>query len=166
MASGIHIIACFDRFKLVHSQPRAIEQFAVVFRSTTAGYSGIVLGMCSANERPRNIEMSPLVDWAHTQNDPWQLDTRHIIIGIDAPHSIMIFYSVWYKVDHIGKPGSSCLNYMYTGNLCTQHILLTKSGLKHTCASNLAVRDINPEYMDKLAVDKWWWSQLWDTPTD
>ena len=34
-------------------------------------YTGIILGMGSANERRRYIITPPLIGWAHTQNDPW-----------------------------------------------------------------------------------------------
>ena len=33
-------------------------------------YSGIILCMCPANERQCYIVTSPLIGWAHTQNDP------------------------------------------------------------------------------------------------
>ena len=75
VASGIHIIAHWEQFK-----PRATERFA--------GVSGIVLGVSLADERRRHIEMSSSVGWAHTQIDPWVLQTRYIIINIDTPHQI------------------------------------------------------------------------------
>ena len=34
-------------------------------------YIWIILSMASANERRRYIVTSPLIGWAHTQNDPW-----------------------------------------------------------------------------------------------
>ena len=37
------------------------------------GYTGIIVGMVSANERRRYIVTSSLFDWDHSQNDPWVL---------------------------------------------------------------------------------------------
>ena len=49
-------------------------------------YSGIILGMDSANERRRYIVTPPLIGWAHTQKDPWILHTKLDLMLQSAQH--------------------------------------------------------------------------------
>ena len=46
--------------------------------------SGIILCMCLANERWRNIVMLCLIGWVHTQNDPWKLHTTDMTPWSDS----------------------------------------------------------------------------------
>ena len=39
--------------------------------------SGIILCKCPANERRHYIVPSSLIDWAHTQNDPWTMNVSN-----------------------------------------------------------------------------------------
>ena len=50
------------------------------FLSSYDALSGNIMGMGTANERRRYNKTSPLIGWAHTQNDPWlcfRNPTRH-----------------------------------------------------------------------------------------
>ena len=51
---------------------------ALLFSELAQVSSGIILGMGSANERRCYIVMPPLIGWAHTQNDPWFIQSRLI----------------------------------------------------------------------------------------
>ena len=44
--------------------------------------SGIILGMGSANERHCYIVTVSLIDWAHTQNDPWEIPPLKVVTAM------------------------------------------------------------------------------------
>ena len=48
----------------------AIDGRGDICNAPNGEYTGIILGMDSANERRRYIVTSSLIGWVHTQNDP------------------------------------------------------------------------------------------------
>ena len=52
--------------------PEMLDSFIIFpYKNNPAmiSYSGIILGMCSANERRRYIVTRPLIDWDHTEKN-------------------------------------------------------------------------------------------------
>ena len=63
-----------------------------------ANITKIILGMGSANERRRYIVTPPLIDWAHTQNDPWLWYYRLHITNYKFDWAIIHPLRVEYRV--------------------------------------------------------------------
>ena len=55
-----------------HLQDRSAMFFLWQRPWAVSTWSGIILGMGSANERQRYNVTPSLISWAHTQNDPWK----------------------------------------------------------------------------------------------
>ena len=78
--------------------------------TNSAAHSGIILCICPANERWRYIVMSPLIGWAHTQNDPctFVVTLTSICSNFDVnngkPHQgvpLSTWLTDWGRVTHI-----------------------------------------------------------------
>ena len=64
----------------------------------------MILCMCPANEGRRDIVMSSLIGWMHSQNNPWLIS------------------SIIYDIFHIGH-GADCGNSSITKNLKLDYML-------------------------------------------
>ena len=61
--------------------------------NSIASYSGIILGMGSANERERYVVTASLIGWTPAQNDPWYLITLYqdsVMSVSTAPSSLFL----------------------------------------------------------------------------
>ena len=75
--------------------------------------SGIILCMCSANERWRYIVMSSLIGWAYTQKVPCILCCNHWTSFFSAFHETRPLWAAKCKISLLSRVIHLCMNQLF-----------------------------------------------------